>query len=498
MKERLAKLRALLGPVGQRLPLFVVLGFFFGGRAYYRLFYGARFDASPLGHFLQLMDKELLRDDLLRTCFYLHHQAPVLNFLAGLALKIAPQRYDEVLDITFFVGAFVLTLALFKSLKCLGVRPWLAAAATSVYTIAPPVAFYELWLMYHHLVTVFLVLSVAALLRFLRKETLGSGILYFSSIALVILTRATYGLVFMGALAGVLLWYRPVARKLVLKAAAGPMLFVALYTIKPQIQTHHSLGHALVGPNLVMKTLRELPTAEREDLFKEKLLAPMERTEPFPSITRNPSFKVPVPTTGVPALDNLENANGDINPNALEYVYIADVAMKDAKFLIKTYPDAYLRSVRNALLIGYFHSPLDDICAPRSLAFKSIHRSIEKVTKVFFPQEGGALLVLWIILPLALVYALGKLLSARARLVSNRAATPVIAVLFITIVYSASSVLISYADFSRYRFEVDVYYGILLTLFVNDAISVVVSVTKRAWSFLRSRRHAQPLVLAKP
>ncbi len=493
--------RAILRRVGPPIrrfgPIVAVLIAFFGARLYARIKLGAQFDSSPLGHFLQFVDKDLLRTELWKTLFYLQHQAPFLNFLSGVALKISEKHYGLLLDGCFFVGALALTVSLFSILKSLGVRPWLAALGTIVYTVSPPVIFYELWLMYHHFVTVFLTLSIALLLRFLRKETLGSGIAFFCMLSLVVLTRATFGLVFMGSIAGVLLWYRPVARKLVLKAAAGPMLFILLYTIKTPLQTGHSLGTALVGPNLVQKTLHEIPARERERLFRVGAISPMEKLEPFPNLTRHPEFRAPnVPETGVVVLDRLENANGDINPNALQYIYIADIAMKEAKYLIRNYPDAYLRSVASAFFIGYFHGATNDICAPRSPAYKSIVKFDTKLTKFLRPQKHEALLGLEIILPLSLLYAFSKLISPRSGMASRRSLTPTVAVILITILYAASSLLISYADFSRYRFEVDVLYTMLFTMLVDDALSRVVAWAKRAVRWVKMRRAPSRWVLS--
>ncbi len=44
---------------------------------------GVRFDASPLGYFLQYLDPHLLRARLGESLWYLHSQPPLFNLLLG-------------------------------------------------------------------------------------------------------------------------------------------------------------------------------------------------------------------------------------------------------------------------------------------------------------------------------------------------------------------------------------------------------------------------------
>lgn len=483
-----ARLRRAFAVIARWLPAVAVTLACFGARYWYRVHLGVRFDAATTEYCIQFVDRAWLREDLGRTLWSLHHQAPLLDLVVGVALKLSATRFHDILDGLFQAIALGLALGMLSVLRRTGVRPLVATLAACLYTAAPTVVLYENWLLYHHLVTGLFVLSLAALQRFARRETLASGVAFFSSLALIVLTRATFGLVFMGAIAAALLFYRPVPRRLVLKAAAVPMLAIALYTAKTPLATGRSLGHALVGPNLVIKILDEIPPQERDILFRTEVLSPQSRELAFPNLERFREFRVEgVPVTGVPALDTLVRENGVVNANALQYAYMADVSMRDAKTLLRRYPRAYLRAVWSAVSSGYFRSAANDQNITKAFVYVPFKELEERFVKRFDPQPDESLKVLTVALPLALLYGFARLLSPRSWLVSQRVTVTALAMILATILYAASAVLVSYGDFARYRFEVDVLYVMLLAMLFDDALSVVLAVPQRLVALRRRR-----------
>lgn len=488
-RDRRAWALFVMGRAARWLPWLTVLAVFFGARWWYRVRLGVRFDASTTEYCLQFVDRAWLRDDLLRTLWSLHHQAPLLDGMVGVALKLSPDRFHELLDGAFVVAALGLALGLLSVLRRLGVHPLVATLATCAYTAAPTVILYESWLFYHHLVTAFFVLSLVALQRFMRRETLASGVAFYLTLTLIVMTRATFGLVFMAGLTAVLLVAGPVRRGLVLKAAAVPMLCVALYNARVHAVTGRSLGHALVGPNLVIKTLDEIPRQTRDALLASGELSELARGPAFPNLERNPDLRAEgVPVTGVPALDVLVHANGELNGNALQYAYLGDVWMRDAKVVLRRHPDAYLRAVRNALVQGYFRSAANDQNITKAIVYPPFKALEENLDPEFVPQPDESLEVLAVSFSTAFLYALTRLLSPRAYAPSRRARTTVLAVALATIVYAATSLLISYGDFARYRFEVDVLYAVLLAVLADDALRFVGGLPWRVWQAVRRRR----------
>src|SRR5688500_4689088 len=57
---------------------------------------GIRFDSTSLGWFWQFVDPALLREDYLRSIFYLHAQPPLFNAYLGGVLQVAPRHAYEV------------------------------------------------------------------------------------------------------------------------------------------------------------------------------------------------------------------------------------------------------------------------------------------------------------------------------------------------------------------------------------------------------------------
>lgn len=482
MKKAVTKgiVRRLLSIVGHWAPLTFVVASFVGSRLYYHLALEVRFDATPLEHFIQFADVTLLRDDLLRTCFSLNHQAPLLNFLSGVALKIDPSRYGALLEAVFVVAGFGIALALFTMQKKLGVRPWVAAPVTAAYSASPPAVMYENWLIYHHLVSALMICALVALVWFLRRRDWISGFAFFSVLALIVLTRASFGLVFMSGAGLIVAVSRKVPVRLILKAAALPMLVIALYTARVPWLTGRSLGYALAAPNIAVKTLRFVPNVEREQLFESGKVSHLSELEPFFDLTSYPQYRVATPTTGYPALDQTHMADGQVNANALEYVLIADRYAADARALLTECPQAYFEAVKYAVTVGYFKAATSDVWAPRTSIYKAVAPADRRVEKALGMKRDRRVLGLRIGLPLILVWSLGRLLKRRSRVESARTiAVSVTVALFFIVYASAVAVLVSWDDFSRYRFEIDVVYAMLFGLMANDLVTGLF----RAWSF---------------
>jgi hypothetical protein len=184
--------------------------------------------------------------------------------------------------------------------------------------------------------------------------------------------------------------------------------------------------------------------------------------------------------TGIPILDEEMTSTGAANSNNLQYIGIADVFGKDMRFLLRRYPDAYLRGVKRALTQGYFHAATNDIWGSQSHAYKSIAPVDTRLNDLLGVRKDGRLGVLLWVLPLTVAYAIGRLLSRRARASSQRSITPVVAVVVVTIFYvTLSTTLISWDDFSRYRFEIDVFFLLLFSLLLEDAARVLATLPAR-------------------
>ena len=97
---------------------------------------GGSFLAQPLNFALQYLDPALLKEDLLRSLFYLHSQPPLFNLLLGIGLKISPDP-GLTYAALFKTAGLLLPLAFYGILAGLGIRRGAALAAAIFLCLTP-------------------------------------------------------------------------------------------------------------------------------------------------------------------------------------------------------------------------------------------------------------------------------------------------------------------------------------------------------------------------
>jgi hypothetical protein len=458
-------------------------------RLVYRGAYGLRFDGSPLFYFIQYLDPWFFENDFLRSVLYLHQQAPIPNSVVGVAwLVFGPFGWFYVLDGILVAFGMVLGLALLVALQRVGVNRVVATVVTCVFLATPVAVLYELWLFYHVPVAALLVCALCALFRYYRSGTFRAGLLFFGLLAGVALIRNVYGAVWLGAIAAAVFIVPPTvaprgstARRTVLKALAIPMLLLVVNGAKTSFLLGRGYGDAAVWTNIVYKTWPEVPSAERERLKAEKIISDSVGFEPFMGVEALRKLRVKHEPTGVPLLDMPRLPNGRGNTHTLEYLLIADKFYKpDGKYLLEHYPDAYARSVWSALADWYVSSPTRDIVLPQTFNYKRLKKVDTTFNELLLPGENGRLWVVIVLVPILLVYGCYRVLRMRALLASERPIVVGVLYMLLTISYAAlGTTMVSSADFSRYRFDVDPFYLILLMMLVSQLGSAVARLVRR-------------------
>lgn len=452
-------------------PVVVVTLVFVVSRLLYRVAFGVRLNVSPVHYFIQYVDPWFVEHDFVRSLLRLHHQAPLQNLVVGGILKLLGTRAGYVLLDALYVGlGFVLGLALLSALRRLGVPPFLATLATSLYIASPGIVLFESWLFYPLPTAALLALALVALLRYYERGDFASGLVFFGLLAAVALLRSTFGTIHVGAVAATL-WLRPPpapagtsARSTLLKAALVPVALICLWAVKTALLVGAGYGNPLLWQNLVTKIYIEIPESERERLISEGHLSEGARFRPFTDLRRYATrgLRISAPPTGVPLLDLSHSPSGRRNAHALEYVRIALKYDKpDALYLLRHRPRAYLRAVFTALR-GYFEAPAsnDRITSARNFdRLRSLYRG---------SGTRWETVALWALLPLAAAYGAYRMTRG---LVSGTdpGTTAAFAYMFITIAYvTLVTTLVSYGDFSRYRYDIDPLYLILGVVMAQD------------------------------
>ncbi len=490
MTNRVAARLGRLAPWVRLWPYLVVTVAFVVSRIIYRGAFGVRFDGSPLFYFIQYIDPWFFENDFLRSVVYLHQQAPLPNFVIGCAwLLFGPSYAFVFLDAVFLAFGLTLGLAMIAALERLGVRRLLAVGVVVPLLVSPIAVIYECWLFYHTPVAALMCCALVALLRYYRSGSFRAALLFFSLLALVALIRNVYGALWLGAVAAGVFVVPPLvapagstARRTVLKAAIVPLLVLMANNAKTSLLLGRGFGDAAIWTNIVTKTWEQIPGDERERLLAEGHMSHSIKYEPFQGVdSLGDDMRVRAEPTGVPLLDMAETPNGRGNTHTLEYLLIAERFYKpDGKFLLKHYPEAYAKSVKNALTDWYLSAPTRDIVLPRTQNYKRLAKLENRLEKLAGKSQTGRLTALAIAIPTALAYAAYRLLRTRARLASERSTVAAVIFMSMTISYAAlGTTLVSYADFSRYRFDVDPFYVILLAMLLMQAGAFVVRQVRR-------------------
>ena len=479
-------------------PGAVVTLSFLAARMIARSWLGMRFDWTSLSHFVQYAPVSLLRDDLVRTTFYLHHQAPLPNLVVGIAMKASAEHWLVVLDAFHCVLGFVMAHAMLEILRRLGVGAVWRAAVVSVYTASPVVVVYEMWLFYPQLVASMLVVATLLALRYAERPSLQRGAALFATLAVVAYTRSIYGTVWFVA-AVIAVWVAiPTARRRTLVVAAAPLLLVVGLPIKTRIQTGGGYGDALLWPNLSSKIFFALPEEQRNELVADGLVSRTAPIEPFSTVEAFESAahaKLGQSPQRVPVLDAREY-DGQINKQNLAYMEVADRWSKpDAEYLLRNYPRTYLRAAVDALTVQSMRTATYD----QNMGASANHRRTWPIERflgfLLGTTKRGQMLSLMILAPAGLAFGLWVMLRREAFIASQRSTRVAIGFVTMTIAYtSLATALVSFADFSRYRFEVDALYWMLWVVMADRCIRALRRRAWRAWcsyavvSLLRSAR----------
>ncbi|HWE27370.1 MAG TPA: hypothetical protein VHB97_05170, partial [Polyangia bacterium] len=220
---------------------------------------GVRFSADPVNYYIQFLDPELLRHDLLRSLFYLRDQPPGFNGFVGIVLKLFPVHFAEAFGVIYFVGGVLFGVALYSLMARLGVRAWLAAAVTIAFVASPIVTLYENWLFYTFPLAAMLCASAVFLHRWLSARRFADAAGFFTLLAVLVWWRNLFHPLWMLLVVAALVAVERTHRRQVALAALGPVLAVCALLVK-HVVVFHALfqGQPIQQMNLAAMTSMRL------------------------------------------------------------------------------------------------------------------------------------------------------------------------------------------------------------------------------------------------
>jgi hypothetical protein len=286
---------------------------------------GVRFNAAELEQSWTLLDPRLLREDLLRSLFYLHAQPPLLNLIVGVALKLG--HAPLVLTALWSACGVAAALCTHALALELGAARAPAVGAGILCAIAPSTLLYA-----HHpgpeLATA--TALVACALCFSRRKD-GAGFALLGAACLLRSILAPPLVLVALAVVGRRAW----------KPALALLLGLLLLCAKNAAIGGAFSTSSWLGMNLARVTVERLPPPDR------------------PRLPRPFAAEIAVPgSSGVPALDQVRKSGGAINYNNLAYARAARALLPWDLRVLRSHPAVVARAWALAWLL--FLRPADD------------------------------------------------------------------------------------------------------------------------------------------
>jgi len=497
------------GPADRRAIL-VLLGVFAVSRVCYAIA-GVRFYATEsLKTFMQFIDVRLLQDDLSSSVWNFHAQPPLFNLFAGMVVHL-PGSEGAWFQIMYLAMGAVLTLSMFVLMRELGVSVGLAFVATALFVVLPVTVLYENFLSYTYPVAVLLLASGVFLVRYLRSRRALYGVLLFATLAALVLTRSTYHLAWLVAVAaGVLLLARPRCRR-VLVLLLIPVAVAAFWYGKNWVQFGTTTSSSWVGMNLAKATLQQASRRDVEELVRRGDLSPQALIPPFSPPEAYPPLPRPA---GVPVLDELRKTGREANYNHKVYVRVSHQYFEDSIQFIRTQPADYARVLANS--VRFFWLPGSDYTLDRAPIdgldrflnrflflqphgyFSNEQRGFAAPVSAYAPGLGqmawGAVLV-YVAAWLFAVYAAWAILRSR-NIDRPRAAT--IAFLGLTVLYvTVLSNAVELGENNRFRFETDAVMWVLFVVLLTRLVGIAAARWRRGTPDSRATAERAPVGVRK-
>jgi hypothetical protein len=426
-----------------------------------------------------LSDLRDLSGHLLETLFYSHAYPPGFNLLTGLLLKGGGMHALALAHGVFQVLGLLLAAALFYMCRASGFSFRAALAIGVGFGLIPQSIYFEHLYLYTYPTAFVLVASVCLLHRAVERPSFWAWFAFFAACSALGWLRATFHLVWFAAMLGFGLWFsEATARRRVLAAAALPAAFLLALYVKNSVVFGVFGAGTFGAANLTTVTVRRMPAEERDAWIREGKLSRYAAVDVF----RGPSEYVPFFSTTEndrwPPMMNLVDRPTVWAPNYNHWFFL-EVNPKrrdDAIVYLKEHPFEYAGTVLESL--KRFFQPSTE-WHPLDKDNKSPHvqhrRALGGYERLYngvvhgLPSPVG----LYALLPFAYAWGVTRTRSLlRERTAQSRAKGVLLfACLFQIVFVLASSILFTFGDMSRYRYEIEALVWLVAALAIADVVA---------------------------
>jgi hypothetical protein len=409
------------------------------------------FQAHSLNHYWQIADPKLLREDLLRTVFYLHSQPPLFNLGIGIVLKLFPVSFVPAFRLIYMALGLVFALSLYGLLRRLQVGKTAALVLATLFMISPAAILQENLLFYEYPAASLLCATTYFFCEFVACRKPWIAPITASLASLLVLSVNGFHWLWVVMVVGAMLVLGGHHRARAAMVSAGPVgVVLAVHLKNLVVFGTFSVGSYFVAMNLSGISVDHLPPDLRTALVQRGQLSPVSGISPYAETNDYLKFERP-PLTGVPALDLPYKSTGAVNRNHRVFLDISDPLRRDGLFTLSTFPQYYTPHLKDNLLRWLLKSADNAWGVPH---FPALDRYIRWFDLIAFgPPERPVFLTCGLLL--GMLYGLwvawrglrGKQASAYA------AACGFMAVNVVGL--NLGMILIAMNDQQRYRFRTD-------------------------------------------
>jgi hypothetical protein len=406
------------------------------------------------GEAVQDLDPVLLRGHLLQSLWYMHGQPPLWNAFFGLSLHAFPSHWPQAWHVTFLVLGLVETLALYWLLRTLDIPAVAALLLSAAFSLSPAVLLTENQFFYDYPTLVVLTVTVLAVALFVRRPTLGRGLLAFGGAGALVLARTLFQVWWLLLLVAALLVACRGHRRVVLWSCALPLALVAGVYAKNIAMYGVPSTTSWTGMGVARAAVEALPLAERRRLVAEGKLHPVSLVKPLQPLPEYEAVGIrPDPPTGIPVLDEVSSPEYHRNLENKTYIRISRLYWKDDLWIVRHRPGAYLRAVGRGLE-DFFASPTVAWAGKGDAA--SIHGYDVWFDRVVNGRIGTGRVGLFVVAAYVVALSFGLWVAARRLRPGADSATVTIAFAGLTILYvTLVGNLAEVGENFRFRFVLD-------------------------------------------
>lgn len=423
-----------------------------------------------------------LRDDLVHTLLYFHAFPPGMNALTGMLVKMGGiEGVSALARATFLALGVVQVQALAYVGQALGLGAGVAAFLAIAFALSPAAIYFDHLFLYEWPVTTLLLVAAACLHRALRTPRAAWWLAGFTACAAVALTRSTFHLAWLLLVVAGAWGASPRdTRRTVLASALGPVLLVTAAYVKNAV-LFGTFAISTFGPaSFHLVTVDRLPQAERTALMREGHLSPFAGTSPYaPPRAYRRHFGAPDLTGWPPVVTRLEHESVRApNFNHWFLLRVHEARRADVRTALAVAPDRYLRAIGQGLRA--FFGPTT-AWHPRARTPASPHAAHRAVLGAYDAWHSHlvhgfpwAPVGVYALLPLMWLVQARRVWTWRPLTPDERAQRALVGLsLFLVLYTTVASTMLTYFEWSRYRFQVEPFIWLLAGITLQSLIRSV-------------------------